>query len=182
MAVRLSCPATFRRAGPLCLSLPLGCSQSHAVLGCLLIRRPHTPLKFTSDHTGLYLLTRERLQSSDVFLRPRTQSRSLRHLFSLSSCRPSVAVSKTKTAPNLRRSHSIVLYHEQYAYHVAMWITVASLKRPLIAKQPDWMDEVHAAMRKRRIAGSRGPYFTASPRSAQSGHAWASGSLQTSPR
>jgi hypothetical protein len=96
MAVRLSCPATFRRAGPLCLSLPPGCSQSHAVLGCLLIRRPHTPLKFTSDHTGLYLLTRERLQSSDVFLRPRTQSRSLRHLFSLSSCRPSVAVSKQK--------------------------------------------------------------------------------------
>jgi hypothetical protein len=30
---------------------------------------------------------------------------------------------KTKRAPNLRRSRSVALYHEQYAYHVAMWIT-----------------------------------------------------------
>ncbi len=78
-------PATFRRAGPLCLSPPSDCSQRYSVLGGLLIRRPHTPLKLTSDHTGLYLLTRERLQSSDVFLRPRTQFRSLRHLSSLST-------------------------------------------------------------------------------------------------
>ncbi len=130
MAVRSSCPATFRRSGPLCLFLPLGCSQRHAVLGGLLIRRPHTPLKFTSDHTGLYFLTRERLQSSDVFLRPRTQFRSLRHLSI-----PSTTVAdhrslcQNKRAPNLRRSRFIALYHEQYAYHVAMWITVASLKR-----------------------------------------------------
>ncbi len=37
---------------------------------------------------------------------------------------------KINRAPNLRRSRSAALYHEQYAYHVAMWITVASLKRP----------------------------------------------------
>ena len=37
---------------------------------------------------------------------------------------------KTNRAPNLRRSRPVALYHEQYAYHVAMWITVASLKRP----------------------------------------------------
>jgi hypothetical protein len=30
---------------------------------------------------------------------------------------------KTKRAPNLRRSRSVALYHEHYAYHVAMWIT-----------------------------------------------------------
>ncbi len=123
-------PATFRRAGPLCLSPPSDCSQRYSVLGGLLIRRPHTPLKLTSDHTGLYLLTRERLQSSDVFLRPRTQFRSLRHLSSLST---TVAdhrrCLKTKRAPNLQRSRSVAPYHEQSAYHAAVWITVASLKR-----------------------------------------------------
>ena len=85
MAVRSSCPATFRRAGPLCLFLPLGCSQLHAVFGGLLIRRPHAPLKFASNHAGLYLLTRQCLQSSDVFLRPGTQFRRFRHLSSLST-------------------------------------------------------------------------------------------------
>src|SRR5260370_22140457 len=85
MAVRSSCPATFRRAGPLCLFLPLGCSQLHAVFGGLLIRRPHTPLKFASDHAGLYLLTRRCLQSSAVFLRPRTQFRRFLHLSSRST-------------------------------------------------------------------------------------------------
>src|SRR5216684_2982678 len=94
IAVGSSCPATFRRTGPLCLFLPLGCSQLHAVLGGLLIRRPHTPLKFTSDHTGLYLLTRQCLQSSDIFLRPGTQFRSLRHLSSLSTDHRSLSQNK----------------------------------------------------------------------------------------
>src|SRR5260370_16254153 len=85
MAVGSPPPATFRRAGPLCLFLPLGCSQRHAVLGGLLIRRPHTPLKFASDHAGLYLLTRQCLQSSDVFRRPGTQFRRFPHLSSLST-------------------------------------------------------------------------------------------------
>jgi hypothetical protein len=68
----------------LCPSLALGCSQRHAVLGGLLIRRSNTPLKFTSDHTGLYLLTRERPHRADIFLSPRTQLGSLlRHLCSL---------------------------------------------------------------------------------------------------
>jgi len=98
LAARSSCTATFRRADPLCLFLPTGRSQRHSLLRGLLIRRPHTSLEFTSDHTGLYLLTRKRLQSADVFLRPRTQFRSLHQLSSLihHSCRPSVAVSKTK--------------------------------------------------------------------------------------
>ena len=100
MAVRSSRAATFRRAGPLCLSLPLGCSQRDAVFGGLLIRRPHAPLQFTSNHTGLYLLTRERLQSSDVFLRPRTQFRSLRHLSSLST-----AVADHRSLSQDKKSH-----------------------------------------------------------------------------
>ena len=36
---------------------------------------------------------------------------------------------KTKRAPNLRRSRSFAIYHEQHMYHAAMWITVANLKR-----------------------------------------------------
>jgi hypothetical protein len=84
MVVRSSYPATFWRPVLLCLSLALGCSQRHAVLGGLLIRRSNTPLKFTSDHTGLYLLTRERPHRADIFLSPRTQLGSLlRHLCSL---------------------------------------------------------------------------------------------------
>jgi len=98
LAVQSSCTATFRHAGPLCLFLPTGCSQRHALLGGLLIRRPHTSLEFARDHAGLHLFTRERLQSADVFLRPRTQFRRLRHCSSLIhyGCRPSVAVSKPK--------------------------------------------------------------------------------------
>src|SRR5229473_3747685 len=105
MAVRSSCPATFRRAGPLCLFLPLGCSQIHAVFGGLLIRRPHTPLKFASDHAGLYLLTRQCLQSSDVFLRPGTQFRSSRHLSSLSTA----AADHRSLSQNKKSSESAAL-------------------------------------------------------------------------
>ena len=120
----------FLACSPLCLSLPLGYSQRHTVLGGLLICRPHTSLKFTSDHTVLHLLTRERLQNSDVFLRPRTQFRSLRHVSSLSTAvADHWSLFQKRISPeSAALSLLCTLYHARYVYHVAMWITLARLK------------------------------------------------------
>src|SRR5258708_27673775 len=74
---------SFTCAGLLRLSLRWRCSQCHTMLRGLLIRGSHAPLKFASDHTRLYLLTRECLHHANVFLSPRTQLSSLlRHLSS----------------------------------------------------------------------------------------------------
>src|SRR5580693_6417125 len=66
--------------------LPLTLSQRHTERPCLLICRSNGPLKFPRDHRGLGLLSRERLQRSHVFLRPRPELRIclLRHF--RSSC------------------------------------------------------------------------------------------------
>jgi hypothetical protein len=48
-----------------------------------LIRGSECPLQFARDHRRFCLLARERLESADIFLRPRTQLCSLRHLSSL---------------------------------------------------------------------------------------------------
>jgi tripartite-type tricarboxylate transporter receptor subunit TctC len=49
-------------------------------------RGPECTFQFTRDHRGFCFLARERLESADIFLRPRTQLRGLCHLPSLHQC------------------------------------------------------------------------------------------------
>ena len=61
----------FTSAGPSSPSLPSTRPERHTKSHCLLIRRFHAPLESAPNHRRCHFLARERLQHTDIFLRPR---------------------------------------------------------------------------------------------------------------
>ena len=78
-------------------------AQLHTECPCLLICRSHGTLKFPRDHRGLGLLSRERLQGPQVFLRPRPELYSclLRHF--RSPCANNGTIGRQKVAAAERK-------------------------------------------------------------------------------